>query len=74
MAQRAYPKLFEVCIGQPSQNVEIDIVLSECLSVLSQSQILQPLLDTHAGQDPCAAWKLIRYSGSTMNQGRLRSR
>ena len=62
MTQGGHAKFFEIRFGEPVENVEIDIVLGKRLRILGQSQIPQPLLDSHAKQDPRAARKAAGYS------------
>ena len=52
MAERGQAKFFDIRLGEPAENVGIDIVLGKRLGVLGQSQIPQPLLDSHAKVAP----------------------
>jgi len=45
MAERRKTDLFEVLIGQVTQDREIDIVLGKALGVLGQAESFQPLRD-----------------------------
>ena len=62
MTQRGHAKFFEVRVGEPAENVVIDIVLGKRPGILGQSQIPQPLLDGHVKQDPRAARNAEGYS------------
>lgn len=52
MTQRGHTKFFEIRFGEPAQNFEINVVLDKGLGILGQSQIPQPLFDSHQNGSP----------------------
>jgi hypothetical protein len=43
MAERRDPNLFEILIGQVTQNIEINIILGKSLSVLPDAELFEPV-------------------------------
>jgi hypothetical protein len=43
MPKRCNANLFEVLIGQVTQNIEINIILGKALSVLPETELFEPI-------------------------------